>query len=271
MQEMRRSAVRARRWWAPVRWHAGVVAVPTPPALRFEQVGVAAEDGTWILHDVDLVLPLEGVSVLVGPSGSGKSTLLRLCNRLEVPTTGRVLLDGEDLAGIDPLALRRRVGMVFQRPTLFAGTVADNCRVAAPDADAVRCAEVLGRCGLPQDLLERTADDLSGGEAQRACIARSLLTGPDVLLMDEATSALDPDNRHRIEHLARELADAGTPVVWVTHDLDQAARLADRTVVVLDGTIADPAAAAAFVERGRSHGVGSAHDWAHDPTEHGGP
>ena len=248
--------------------------VPAVPALRFDDVSLVVDEAdppVAVLRHVDLDLPLTGVTALVGPSGSGKSTLLRLCNRLEVPTSGRVLLDGRDIADLDPLALRRRLGMVFQRPTLFPGTVRDNCRVADPGGGDERFAAVLERCGLSADLLDRTADDLSGGEAQRACIARSLLTGPEVLLLDEATSALDPDNRHRIEHLARDLADGGTPVLWVTHDLDQAARLADRTVVVLDGAIAGPADADAFLARGRQHGAGQHHDWGHGPTGHDRP
>ena len=234
------------------RWHAA--AVPATPApvdprsLRFEGVGLDAPDGTEILHGVDLDVPLAGVTVVVGPSGSGKSTLLRLANRLDVPTSGRVLLDGQDLGDLDPLALRRRVGMVFQRPTLFAGTVRDNCRVADPEGDDARFAASLERCGLDPALLDRTADDLSGGEAQRACMARSLLTDPEVLLADEVTSALDVEHRRHIEDLARALADGGTAVIWVTHDLDQARHLADRTVVVVDGTIAGPAEAAAFLE-----------------------
>ncbi len=185
--------------------------------------------------------------MLVGPSGSGKTTLLRLCNRLEVPSSGRVLLGGDDVADLDPRRLRRRVGMVFQRPVVFAGTVRDNLAVAGDDQPDGRFAAVLERVGLDPSFLDRTADDLSGGEAQRVCIARTLLTDPEVLLMDEPTSALDPEHRLVIEARARALADAGTPVVWVTHDLDQARRLADRTVVLVDGGVADDETAARFL------------------------
>lgn len=233
--------------------------------LRFDDVALVTEAGATIVHDVDLALPLTGVTVLVGPSGSGKSTLLRLCNRLEVPTAGRITYRGTDLADLDPLVLRRRVALVFQRPTMFPGTVRDNCHVAAPDADDQRCADVLARCGLPSSVLDRTADDLSGGEAQRACVARSLLTEPEVVLADEITSSLDAGNRHRLEHLARQLADDGTPVVWVTHDLEQARRLADVTVVVVDGTVADADAARDFWASSTRH--------AGEPGRraHGGP
>lgn len=174
---------------------------------------------------------------MVGPSGAGKSTLLRLCDRLEVPSRGRVLFRGDDVAALDPLRLRRRVGLVAQRPTPFGGTVADNLRVASPalardDVDAV-----LARVELGPEFADRPANELSGGEAQRVCLARTLLTGPEVLLMDEPTSSLDPRARHALERLARGQADAGVPVVWVSHDLAQVERIADHVVIVVGGRI----------------------------------
>jgi len=226
----------------------------TASSLRFESVSLETLDGdghpTTILRDVDLDVPLVGITVLVGPSGSGKSTVLRLCNRLEAPSSGRVLLDGEDLALSDPLALRRRVGMVFQRPAVFGGTVRDNCREAERTADDDRIGAMLERCGLDAGYLYRNADDLSGGEAQRMCLARTLLTDPQVVLMDEVTSSLDPEHRDVIEVLARALADDGIAVLWVTHDLDQARRLRDRSLVILDGTVASGDAAERFLVDG---------------------
>ena len=210
----------------------------------FEDVSVVVDGGAAILDHVDLLLPGRGLTVVAGPSGSGKSTLLRLCNRLEVPTAGRILLDGEPIAAMDPLVLRRRAGMVFQRPVVFAGTVRDNLCVAKTDVADDEAAAALARVGLAASFLERQADDLSGGEAQRMCIARTLLTDPDILLMDEATSALDVDARLVVEQLIVRLVADGLTVVWVTHDLEQAERLADRTVVVLAGRIVPDADAA---------------------------
>lgn len=208
----------------------------TTPLFAFE--GVAVEDGSrTLLARVDARLPDGGVTVLLGPSGSGKSTLLRLCNLLEVPTRGRVLFRGADLAGCDVLAHRRRVGMVFQQPVPFGGTVRDNLRVAAPEAPEADLRAALGRAHLPASFLDRVASELSGGESQRACLARSLVPGPEVLLMDEPTSALDGDARDALERLARELADDGVPVVWVTHDLAQAARLATWVVRLEAGRV----------------------------------
>jgi putative ABC transport system ATP-binding protein len=221
------------------------------PSLRFEQVTVGGDEGRPLLDAVSVDLELEGVTAVLGPSGAGKSTLLRLCNRLEVPTAGRVLLDGEDLARIDPLVLRRRVGMVFQQPATFAGTVLDNLRVARSEltaADLAGPSSVLARVGLDPGLADRRADDLSGGEAQRMCMARTLLTEPEVVLMDEPTSSLDPANRQLVEALTRDLASSGIGVLWVTHDLAQARRLAAEIVVLVDGRLASEAEAAAFVE-----------------------
>lgn len=176
--------------------------------------------------------------MIVGPSGAGKSSLLRLCNRLEVADSGSVCFHGEDVRTMDPLALRRRVGMVFQAPTPFAGTVRDNLRVARADLDDDSARRVLDRVGLDPALLDRPAAELSGGEAQRMCLARTLVTGPEVLLMDEPTSSVDPKATLALEHLARGLVALGVVCIWVTHDLAQMRRLADRVLVVVDGMIA---------------------------------
>lgn len=183
-------------------------------------------------------MPARGVTAIVGPSGAGKSTLLRLCNRLEAPTSGRVLFRGIDVAELDPLRLRRRVGMVFQQPTAFAGTVRDNLRVALPELSDERAATALARAELPAGFLDRPASELSGGEAQRVCLARTLVTDPEVLLMDEPTSSLDPQARLGLERLGRGLAEGGVPVLWVSHDLEQMRRIAHYVVVLVAGRIA---------------------------------
>jgi putative ABC transport system ATP-binding protein len=214
----------------------------------FELVGVSLLiDGAVILDDVDLVIPDSGITVLLGPSGAGKSMLLRLLNRLEVPTSGEVRFRGDPVGAIDPLALRRRVGMVFQRPAPFPGTVRDNLRVADPDADHEALAAALDAARLDVGYLDRSADELSGGEAQRMCLARTLVTRPEALLMDEPTSALDPDARHGLERTARRLAERGRPLVWVTHDLEQCGRLADEVVVLIHGRVAGDDERAAFL------------------------
>ena len=213
------------------------MAVPAPPPLfAFESVSVGPPEARR-LDDLDARLPAEGLTVVAGPSGSGKSTLLRLCNRLEVPSEGTVRHRGEDIAQRDPLALRREVAMVFQRPVTFAGTVLDNLREADRDCDEARGAELLERAGLPATFLGRDAGELSGGEAQRACLARALATDPHVMLMDEPTSALDAKATDLLERLARQLVAAGTPVIWVSHSEEQMRRLADCVLLLADGRV----------------------------------
>ncbi len=204
--------------------------------FSFEGVAVAFQ-GVAILEGVDLELPEGGCTVLVGPSGAGKSTLLRLCNRLEAPTVGVLRFRGTDVSSLDPLRHRRRVGMVFQRPIAFGGSVLDNLRVARPELSVDAAAEALDQVGLPRLFLEREQATLSGGEGQRACLARTLLTDPEVLLLDEPAASLDAAAAAGLERLAKELAGRGTSLVWVTHDAAQAERLADRLVVVERGRV----------------------------------
>ena len=222
----------------------------------FEEVVVRYDDVVVLDHVTASVPDGGGITGLLGPSGAGKSTLLRLCNRLEIPTSGCIRYEGQDIATLDPLSLRRRIGMVFQRPTLFPGSVRDNLRVAHPDGDDDAFAGALERARLSPELLGRTADQLSGGEAQRACLARTLVTEPCVLLMDEPTSALDPTATRGLEELARGLAADGMPILWVTHDLAQADRIADRRLVLVDGHLADEQETARYL--------------ASDDADHGG-
>jgi putative ABC transport system ATP-binding protein len=219
------------------------------PLFELQDVSLVI-DGRPILRDISLTVPAEGITVVLGPSGAGKTMLLRLFNRLEVPTAGDVRFRGQPVTAIDPLTLRRRIGMVFQRPAPFPGTVRDNLRVADPDATDEALRDALGAASLAAAFLDRSADDLSGGEAQRMCLARTLVTHPEALLMDEPTSALDPDARHRLERTVRHLADGGRPIVWVTHDLEQADRLADDVLVVVDGRMASPTEHNGFLAEG---------------------
>jgi putative ABC transport system ATP-binding protein len=209
----------------------------SPAAFELRSV-VAGPPDDPILRDVTVDLPAMGITALAGPSGSGKSSLLRLLNRLDDPLSGVVSWQGRDLRDWPPTELRRQVGMVFQRPPIFPGTVRDNLRVASPDLDDVRVKAVLADANLPVDLLDADASTLSGGEAQRMCFARALLTDPQVVLADEPTAALDADATASIERLGRALADAGVAVIWVTHDTDQLRRLADHVLALVDGRVA---------------------------------
>lgn len=195
------------------------------------------------LSDVTMSIPHGGVTALIGPSGCGKSTLLRTLNRMNdlvagAHLTGTVEFDGVDIHApeTDLVALRRRVGMVFQKPHPFPGSIRDNVaygprlagRREGLDALVQRSLE---RAGLWEEVaedLDRPATDLSGGQQQRMVIARCLALEPEVVLMDEPTASLDPVATAGIETLVAELAQDLT-VVLVTHDLGQARRLADRT------------------------------------------
>jgi osmoprotectant transport system ATP-binding protein len=212
-------------------------------AIRFEAVrkeyagAVAVADLTLDVREGELL-------VLVGPSGCGKSTTLRMVNRLVEPTSGRVLVEGRDVAQVDPVALRRRIGYVIQGVGLFPHrTVADNVATVARLAGwdrrrtAARVAELLALVGLePARYARRYPHELSGGERQRVGVARALATDPPVLLMDEPFGAVDPAGRARLQdEFARLYDELGTTVVMVTHDVDEAVRMADRVVVLGPG------------------------------------
>jgi len=206
-------------------------------AFELERVTVVRA-GRLVLDEITARIPAAGITVVSGPSGAGKTTLLRLCNRLEVPDTGVVCSRGQPLDELDPLALRRRVGMVFQRPTPFPGTVTDNLAVARPEAGTEELSIALERVALDPGLLGQEARTLSGGELQRMCLARTLVTRPETLLLDEPTSALDAQPKLVFEATARHLAVEGITIIWVTHDDAQARRVADRIYQLRGGQLA---------------------------------
>jgi putative ABC transport system ATP-binding protein len=210
--------------------------VSEPRAFEFEQVTVVRA-GRRVLDQITTAIPAAGITVISGPSGAGKTTLLRLCNRLEIPDEGMVSYRGHPLDELDPLTLRRRVGMVFQRPTPFPGTVADNLAVAHPHATTEELSTALQRVALAAGLLGQEARTLSGGELQRMCLARTLVTEPETLLLDEPTSALDTQPKRVFEPTARDLAAQGITIIWVTHDDAQASRVADRIYQLGDGQL----------------------------------
>ena len=202
--------------------------------------------GNVVLDGLTVGLPA-GASCVAGPSGSGKSTLLRLLNRLADPDEGLVRYRAEDIRGRDPLELRREISLVPQLPALIQGTVADNIRFAAELGDRDPDLQgLLDLAGLAAEFADRDAARLSVGEQQRVMLARALALEPRVLLLDEPTSALDAAARGAVEATLldlRERLDVST--VLVTHDLDQARRLAEY-VVQLD--------------RGRVTGAGATHE-----------
>lgn len=193
--------------------------------------------GRLVLDGVDASFQAGRVTAVVGPSGAGKTSLLRCLNRLEQPEEGIVSLGGVDVKEIPPTDLRRRVGMIFQTPVLFPGGVRSNLCYGLEDVSEDDLLVALSAAGLAESFLDRESVALSVGQAQRVSIARALVRDPEMLLMDEPTSALDKDAAAKIERLMGGLADRGPGVVVVTHDLDQAARLAQRAVLIVGGRI----------------------------------
>jgi putative ABC transport system ATP-binding protein len=179
--------------------------------------------------------------VVFGPSGAGKSTLLRLLNRLDEPTSGTVYLDGTDYRDLPPQEVRKRIGLVPQSPTLLPGSVADNVawgpRLRDEPVDRNRVDRMLDRLGL-DGFSDRAAGELSGGEAQRVAIARTLFNEPDVLLLDEPASSLDATAARQVESLIETTATAfARAAVLVTHDADRARRLGTRGLRLNDGQV----------------------------------
>jgi UDP-glucose/iron transport system ATP-binding protein len=178
-----------------------------------------------------------GATALLGPSGSGKSTLLRLLNRLADPDAGVVRFHGTDVRELDPLELRRRVGLVPQLPAPVPGSVADNvCFGPRLDGREVDPEGPVRLAGLDPSFLDRDAARLSVGEQQRVMLARALALEPEVLLLDEPTASLDPTATGAVEDALRGLHDVS--LVLVTHSRDQADRLTERTIRLRDGRVA---------------------------------
>lgn len=197
--------------------------------------------GDRIVDSVSLSVEEGEVLGIIGPSGAGKSSFLRLLNRLDEPTSGTVYLDGVDYRDVPPRELRHRVGYVPQHPALRPGTVGENVtigpRLRGEPADDGRVETLLDRVDLG-GYGSRDVEDLSGGEAQRVAIARTVLNRPEVLLLDEPTSSLDAASEERVEELLDDLRDDfDLTYLLVTHDREQARRLADRVAVFEDGHV----------------------------------
>jgi len=189
------------------------------------------------LRDVTVSFSAGLVTAVVGPSGAGKTSLLRCVNGLERPDAGRVVVDGTDTREIPPTELRRRVGMIFQTPSLFEGGVRANLIYGLGSVADEELEEVLTAVSLSPSFLERASSALSVGQAQRVCIARALVRSPHALLMDEPTASLDKDASARIEGLIGSLRDRGLTIVIVTHDLAQAKRVAEHAILLVDGVL----------------------------------
>ena len=208
--------------------------------LRTDNLSRVVDD-TPLVHQISVEIQAGDVVAIVGPSGAGKSSFLRLLNRLDEPTQGTVFLEGNDYREMSPQDLRRQVGMVMQSPFLFPGTIADNLRFGpqqrgkdlSPDA----IEELLARVNLA-GYAGRGISNLSGGEAQRVSLARTLANTPSILLLDEPTSALDDRTEQDVEELICDIiSDGALTALIVTHDRAQARRVAHKAMVLKSGRL----------------------------------
>jgi len=205
------------------------------------------------LHNISIDFPENQITALIGPSGCGKSTFLRTLNRINdtirgARVTGEVVLDGSSIMHVDVTELRRRVGMVFQRPNPFPKSIFDNIAYGVRINGLARRSEIhevversLRRAALweeVKDKLNQSAYSLSGGQQQRLCIARALAVDPEILLLDEPCSALDPIATSKIEELLLSIRDQCTLII-VTHNMQQAARVTDLTGFFLMGRLVE--------------------------------
>jgi tungstate transport system ATP-binding protein len=195
-------------------------------------------NGRCVVRIDDLSVRQGELLAILGPNGAGKSTLLRVLHALEPPDRGEVWFGGKRIAYPAPLELRRRISMVFQRPVLFNGNVRDNVRYGLKlrgRVDGGKVDRIMTRLGL-MELADANVRTLSGGEAQRVALARSLILEPDLLLLDEPTANLDPSNAALIETIINELrGKRKSTILLVSHNVSQALRLADRTLVIFSG------------------------------------
>ncbi|MFW9997145.1 MAG: ATP-binding cassette domain-containing protein [Candidatus Odinarchaeota archaeon] len=222
-------------------------------SIRLSSVSYSVK-GKTILKDISFEANPErnGIIGILGPSGSGKSTVLRLINGLISPTAGNVIVGEKEITDWDPRELRKTVGMVLQRPFLFPGTIRDNLEYG-PGTRGVKLVEeklteLLVRVGLDQEILDKNAGTLSGGEQQRVSVARTLANKPDVLLLDEPTSALDVANEETLEEIFKQLKKEKKLLFLVSHDPDQTKRLCDRVMIINQGKLDKDMPAVKFFE-----------------------
>jgi putative ABC transport system ATP-binding protein len=225
---------------AAATWHRSAGSALRAPALETEHLSRAVA-GKVLISDISVQVQVGEVMAVVGPSGAGKSSFLRLLNRLDEPTGGTVRVNGQDYRELASQELRRRVGMVMQVAFLFPGTVAANVAFGPLQRGekllAEQIAALLQRVGLP-GYQERDVSNLSGGEAQRVSLARTLANAPETLLLDEPTSALDESSARGIEDLVLDIIrERRMTCVIVTHNTAQAHRIADRTMILETGKL----------------------------------
>ncbi|WP_391117440.1 ABC transporter ATP-binding protein [Psychrobacillus sp. L3] len=214
--------------------------------IRFNKVSKVFKDGTVALKDVSLTIPAEQLVVIIGPSGCGKTTLMKMINRLEIPTSGEVYVDGKAVSSLNPVELRKTIGYVIQQIGLFPhmtieknASLVPNLKGWPKEKTAKRIRELILMVGLdPKQYLAKYPLELSGGQQQRIGVVRALAGNPDIVLMDEPFSALDPISREQLQVEMKHLQEKiNKTIIFVTHDMDEALKIADTIVVMRSGRI----------------------------------
>jgi osmoprotectant transport system ATP-binding protein len=211
--------------------------------ITFESVSKRFADGTTAVDNVDLEVPEGDLTVLVGPSGCGKTTSLRMINRMIEASSGRIVVDGQDVSQVDPPELRRRIGYVIQQTGLFPHrTIGENIATVPglvgwdKRRTSNRVGELLELVGLPGEVVDRYPHQLSGGQRQRVGVARALAVDPPIMLMDEPFGAVDPIVRSRLQdEFLRLQQEVRKTIVFVTHDIDEAIKMGDRIAIFRQG------------------------------------